>query len=94
MTMLGNSLSPTQLKTPVMKQNWHLKAASQATIDVRLKAICECLILSGAGLDIQDSGGWGAVHVASKSFNLNTIRWMLSVNKVLCQLKREVFDFE
>lgn len=52
-------------------------------IDIRLKAIGENLIFSGADLTAIEQSSWSYVHMASKSFNLDTLRWMLSINKVL-----------
>ena len=52
-------------------------------IDVRLKAIAENLIFSGADLNAMEQSSWSYVHMASKSFSLDTLRWMLSINKAL-----------
>ena len=52
-------------------------------IDIRLKAIGENLIFNGADLTAKEQSSWSYVHMASKSFNLETLRWMLSINKVL-----------
>ena len=63
-------------------------------VEVRLKAIAECLIFSGADLTANEQSSWSYVHIASKSFSLDTIRWMLAINKALKQYKMEPFDFE
>ena len=78
--VLGQTTSMASLKSPIAKSNWHIKANTQASVEARLKAIGECLILSGAELHTEDQGSWAAVHVAAKSYSLGTIRWMLSVN--------------
>ena len=52
------------------------------------------MIFSGADLTATEQASWSYVHMASKSFSLDTLRWMLSINKVLRQYRMEPFDFE
>lgn len=86
--MIGmkNQLSRAYLK---MAANTKLAAKikcsdlMQTQIESRLKAIGECLIMAGADLTAPEQSCWSYVHIASKSFSLNTIRWILSINKVL-----------
>ena len=60
----------------------------------RLKACGEILIYSGADLSAQEQSNWSFVHVASKSYSADTIKWMISVNKELKARQMESFDFE
>ena len=71
--------------TPRSKVAMKLKHADSQNIhaELRLKAIGEQLIMAGADLSAQEQTNWSYVHLASKSFSHDTIRWMLAINEAL-----------
>ena len=50
--------------------------------------------MSGADLTAQEQASWSYVHIASKSFSSDTLRWMLATNIALKQLHLEPYEFE
>ena len=82
--------------TPRSKVAMKLKHADSQNIhaELRLKAIGEQLIMAGADLSAQEQTNWSYVHLASKSFSHDTIRWMLAINEALRQYNMDLFDFE
>ena len=93
---MKNRLSQQKLmlspKTKVAAKIKHSDPLS-IQVELRLKAIGECLIFSGTDLTASEQSGWSFVHIASKSFSMATVRWMMSVNKALRDQRMEVFDF-
>ena len=66
----------------------------QTQVELRLRALAECLIFSEADLTAPEHYMWSYVHIASKSLSASTIGWMLAVNNVLKENRMELFDFE
>eukprot|EP00353_Schmidingerella_taraikaensis_P008869 CAMPEP_0185587822 /NCGR_PEP_ID=MMETSP0434-20130131/50682_1 /TAXON_ID=626734 ORGANISM="Favella taraikaensis, Strain Fe Narragansett Bay" /NCGR_SAMPLE_ID=MMETSP0434 /ASSEMBLY_ACC=CAM_ASM_000379 /LENGTH=142 /DNA_ID=CAMNT_0028210021 /DNA_START=839 /DNA_END=1267 /DNA_ORIENTATION=- len=92
-----NRISKANLAiTPKTKVAMKLKHADILNIhaELRLKAIGEQMIMAGADLTAQEQTNWSYVHLASKSFSHDTIRWMLAINDALKQYQMEPFDFE
>jgi ankyrin repeat protein len=71
-----------------------MASKSQTPMELRLKAIIECLLAKGADPNGRDSSNWTPIHLAAKGQNKKTLQWLLSLNNELARKGFTTFDFQ